>query len=123
MDNLRHLKGVKALIDAREYLRSKIVIIIEVIEQTKGLKKKAIEEEEVFIKEMLGEIRSLNEKIKRICTKTELSLEDSGFVDEWQNELIFRISICNRRAKVEGHLHTSTSQYLTEFYQNLQSAW
>ena len=54
---------------------------MEVLEETKGLKKKVIEEEEAFIKETLGEIRSLNDKIKGICSKAELSQEASGFVD------------------------------------------
>ena len=82
MDSFRNLKGVKALVDTRGYLRIKIVIIVEVLEQTKGLKEKVIEEE-AFIKEMLGEICSLNDKIKGICTKAELSLKKSGFGDEW----------------------------------------
>ena len=61
MDSFKNLKGIKALVDAREYLRIKIVIV-EVLEQAKSLKKNVIEEEKAFIKEILEKIRSINNK-------------------------------------------------------------
>ena len=108
MDNFKNLKGIKTLIDARENLRSNFVVITEVLEQTKNLKKKALEVEEASIKEMPREIGSLNDKIKGICTKAELNLEESGFVDKQQSEVIFRTSIYKRLTEVNEHLRDST---------------
>ena len=66
MDSFRNVIGVNALIDARENLRNKI-IIVEVLEQTKGLKM-VIEEEEASIKGMLREIGYLT-KLKEFIPR------------------------------------------------------
>ena len=68
MDNFRELKIVKALIDAKENLKSDIVLNMEMLEENKGLKKRTFKEEEGIIKRNAKGNSFLKRKIKGICT-------------------------------------------------------
>ena len=98
MDSFKILKGITAFIDSKENLKSDIVFNIEMLEQNKGLKKRTSEKEEAIITITLSlqkKIHFLNDKIKGLCTKAELS----GFVTEQRSEFIFRTSINNRHTE------------------------
>ena len=51
----------------------------------------------------------MNDKIKGLCIKVELKLEENGFVTEQRSEFIFQTSIPNRLTEMEDSIHNTTT--------------
>lgn len=70
-------------------MKNDINLSLELLEKEKNLKEKSYKEEEAIIKNLLKETRVLDSKIKEICIKANLNLQDGRFVDDQRYEYSF----------------------------------
>lgn len=92
MKNYKNIKGINALTDCKNNLKNGINLNLELLEKDKNLKVKFFKETTI-IKSLQGEIRVLDAKIKAICIKANLNLQDGGFMEDQRNQFIFWSSI------------------------------
>lgn len=109
MDNFKDLKGVKALIDAKNHLKHDINLSLELLEQYK--KRNLLK---AIIENLQGEIRALDSNIKEIYIKANLDLNEIGFVTEQRNEFGFRINVNNRLVDIEDSVRETSISHGSE---------